>query len=713
MSRLVYLSFLVLPCLSLLLRASEGGLKYPNTKRGDQVDDYHGVKVADPYRWLEGDVRINKDVADWVAEENKVTFAYLAGIPERDAIKKRLTDLWNYEKISAPVKIGGTYYVFSKNDGLQNHAAYFMQETLKSEPKLLIDPNTWSKDGTVSLAGMAFSEDGKFLTYGMSEAGSDWNTWKVLDVATRKVLDDELRWVKFSGAAWTHDGKGFYYSRFPTPKPGETFQGLPLNMKLYYHRVGTAQLDDVLVYQRPDQPTWTLGADVSEDGRYLVISVSDGTTSRKNRVVYKDLKDPKGKLIELIDNHETVNNFVYNDGPVFFFKTDKGAPRGRLVAIDTRKPDVKDWKEVIPEAKSALQGAGVVGNMFVCSYLKDASTQIEICKLDGKWVRSVKLPGIGTASGFQGKPKETETFYTFTSYNTPGRTYRYDMVTGQSDLFREPKVKFNPDDYEVKQVFYESKDGTKIPMFISHKKGIKLDGDNPTLLYGYGGFNISLTPQFSISKFAWMEMGGVFAVANLRGGGEYGRDWHRSATRLNRPKAYEDFISAAEYLIASKYTKTAKLAIQGGSNGGLLVGAVMCKRPDLFGACLPAVGVMDVLRFHKFTAGRFWVDDYGSSDDPAEFKVIHSYSPYHNLKPGTKYPATMVTTADTDDRVVPSHSFKFAAQLQHCQAGPAPVLIRIETRSGHGAGRPTAMIIEEVADEWAFLVRNLKMKLPQ
>jgi prolyl oligopeptidase len=703
---------LVLSGVTMILHGGEPTLKYPATKRIEHVDDYHGMKVADPYRWLEGDVRIAKEVADWVAEENKVTFAYLNSIPARDAIKKRLTDLWNYEKISAPFR-AGSYYVFSKNDGLQNHSAYYTQETLKAEPKMLIDPNTWSKDGTIALAGMAFSEDGKYLTYGTSEAGSDWNTWKVLHVDSRKLLSDELRWIKFSGASWTHDGKGFFYSRFPEPKPGEKFQGLPLNMKLYYHRAGTPQSEDVLVYHRPDQPTWTIGGGVTDDGRYLVISVGDGTTSRKNRVVYKDLSEPYGLPIELIDNHASVNSFIYNDGPVFYFKTDKDAARGRVVAIDIRKPDVKNWKEVIPEGKAALQGVGFVGNLLVCSYLQDARTQIQMHRLDGQWVRSVELPGIGTAGGFNGKPSDTETFYTFTSYNTPGRTYRYDMLTGKSELFREPKVKFSPDDYEVKQVFYESKDGTKIPMFISYKKGIKLDGNNPTLLYGYGGFNISLTPTFSISKLAWMEMGGVYAVANIRGGGEYGRDWHRAATRLNRPKAYEDFITAAEYLIKSKYTQPAKLAIQGGSNGGLLVGAVMCKRPDLFGVCLPAVAVTDMLRFHKFTAGRFWVDDYGSSDDAGEFKVLHSYSPYHNLKPGTKYPATLVTTADTDDRVVPSHSFKFAAQLQHCQSGPAPVLIRIETRSGHGAGRPTAMIIEEVADEWAFLVRNLNMTLPK
>jgi prolyl oligopeptidase len=707
MARSVCLSLLLVAGLPLV--AAGQPLKYPVTKKGDLVEVIHGVKVPDPYRWLEKDVRESKEVADWVAEENKVTFAYLAAIPERDHIKNRLTDLWNYEKYSAPKRVA-SFYVFGKNNGLQNHAVIYTQETLKAEPKVLLDPNGWSKDGTVALADMEFSEDGKHVAYGIAEAGSDWNTWRVMEVEGRKPLTDELKWIKFSNVSWTHDGKGFFYSRFPEPKKGEKFQGLPLNMKLYYHKLGTPQAEDALIYERPDQPTWTIGGGVTDDGKYLVISVSDGTTSRKNRILYKDLTDAKAKIVELIDNHNSVNAPIHNDGAVFYFKTDKDAPRGRIVAIDTAKPT--EWRDVVPQDKFALQGAGFVGNLFVCSYLQDARSQIRIYKLDGTYVRAVELPGIGTARGFDGKPNQTETFYTYTSFNVPGRIYRYDMTTGKSELFREAKVKFNPDDYVVKQVFYESKDGTKIPMFISHKKGIKLDGNSPTLLYGYGGFNISMVPQFSISKLAWMEMGGVYALANIRGGGEYGRDWHRAATKLNRPKAYEDFIAAAEHLIEMKYTKPAKLAIQGGSNGGLLVGAVMCKRPDLFGVCLPAVGVMDMLRFHQFTAGRFWVDDYGSAKNPDEFKVLLSYSPYQNLKPGTKYPATLVTTADTDDRVVPSHSFKFAARLQECQAGPAPVLIRIETRSGHGAGRPTAMLIEEVADEFAFVVHNLGVKLP-
>jgi prolyl oligopeptidase len=713
MRQYAWLSALLLS--GLLLSHAVGGddkIDYPKTKRVNHVDDYHGEQVADPYRWLEADVRTSKEVADWVAAENKVTDAYLKGIPERPAIKQRLTELWNYEKYTAPKKVG-TRYVFSKNDGLQNQSVLYIQDTLDSTPRVLLDPNKWSKDGTVALAGTSFSEDGKYAAYGVSDAGSDWSVWHVLNVDTGKKLDDELRWLKYGGGAtWTHDGRGFFYSRFPEPKPGEKYQALPFNQKVYYHRLGTPQSEDVLVYHRPDHPSWGCGAGVTEDGRYLILIISDGTTSRKSRIAYKDLQDPYGLPVDLIDQHDAVYNFIDNDGPVFYFKTDQGAPKGRVVAIDTRHPDRKDWKTVIPEAEPTLQGVNVVGNLFVASYLKDAYTQVKLFAPDGTFVREVEFPGIGTASGFGGKRSDTETFYSFSSFTTPPTIYRYNTITGKGTVFRQSKVKFIPDDYAVKQSFYESKDGTRVPMFLSHKKDLKLDGNNPTLLYGYGGFNISMTPGFDAAKLAWMELGGVYVVANIRGGGEYGQAWHRAATRLNRPKAYDDFIAAAEWLVANKYTQPAKLAIQGGSNGGLLVGAAMTRRPDLFGACLPAVGVMDMLRFHKFTAGRFWVDDYGSSDDPEEFNVLRSYSPYHNLKKGTQYPATLVTTADTDDRVVPSHSFKFIAELQYDQGGPAPVLARIETRAGHGAGRPTSQKIEEVADQWAFLVRNLKMRLP-
>ena len=693
------------------LTAQEVKLKYPDTKKVDQSDDYHGTKVADPFRWLEDDVRTSKDVAGWVEAENKVTNAFLDGIPERAAIKTRITDLWNYEKFSAPFKAGGKYFFF-KNDGLQNQNVLYVQDALDAPPRLLMDPNTWSKDGTVALSGLVASDDGKYLAYGVAEAGSDWNVWKVLDVAAGKPLADELKWVKFSSAAWTPDGKGFFYSRFPEPTKDAAFQALNENQKLYYHRLGAPQADDVLVYQRPDHPKWTLGAEVSEDGRWLVVTVSDGTTSRKVRVVYKDLFEPLGLPTDLIDNHDNKYDFVGNDGPVFFFRTEWKAPRGQVIAIDTRNPDPKNWKSVVPEAKETLESVNLVGNLFVCSYLQDAKTQVKVHETGGALVREVQLPGIGTAAGFGGKRTDTETFYSFSSFATPPSIFRYDMITGQSKLIRQAAVKFDPTQYEVKQVFYTSKDGTRVPMFIAHKKGVKLDGTNPTLLYGYGGFNIPLTPGFSVSRLQWMEMGGVLAVANLRGGGEYGDTWHRAGTKQQKQNVFDDFIAAGEYLVKEKYTSPAKLAIQGGSNGGLLVGACMTQRPDLYGACLPAVGVMDMLRFQKFTAGRFWVDDYGSSDNSSEFGSLYAYSPYHVLlKNGPKkYPATMVTTADTDDRVVPGHSFKFAAALQSVQAGPEPVLIRIETKAGHGAGKPTAKVIEEVADQWAFLVKTLNFK---
>ncbi|GAB4147573.1 MAG: prolyl oligopeptidase family serine peptidase [Planctomycetaceae bacterium] len=689
--------------------AAPPSLDYPETRRVNHTDDYHGTKVADPYRWLEKDVREAPEVAKWVEAQNKVTFGYLKQIPERESIRKRLTELWNYEKYGVPFKRGGRYYYF-KNSGLQNQSVLYTMGSLDGKASVLMDPNKWSKDGTVALAGLSFSDDGKYVAYGIAEAGSDWRTWRVMDIATKKVLDDELKWVKFSSVSWTKDGKGFFYSRYDEPKKGAKFQSLNLNQKLMYHRVGTSQDEDVLVYHRPDEPSWGFSNDVTEDGRYLVITVWKGTDD-KYRVLYKDLNEPYGMPVDLVDNFENEYTFIGNDGSTFFFKTDVKAPRGRVIAIDIRKPGKRYWKELIPQAKETLSSVGIVGNMFVARYLKDARTQVKIFGLDGRFIREVKFQGIGSASGFGGRQKDTETFYTFSSFATPPSIYRYDMITGKSTLFRQPKVKFQPNDYTVKQVFYKSKDGTRVPMFIAHKKGLKLNGRNPTLLYGYGGFNISLTPGFSISRLTWMEMGGVFAMPNLRGGGEYGEEWHRAGTKLKKQNVFDDFIAAAEWLIENQYTSRNKLAIQGGSNGGLLVGAVMTQRPELFGACLPAVGVMDMLRFHKFTAGRFWTDDYGSADNPQEFKALFAYSPYHNLKPNTSYPPTLITTADTDDRVVPGHSFKFAARLQEYHTGTAPVLIRIETRAGHGAGKPTAKIIEEVADKWAFLVKVLKMKI--
>jgi prolyl oligopeptidase len=683
-------------------------LKYPNAKREDRVETLHGTAVLDPYRWLEDDVRTSADVRAWVEAQNKVTNAYLAAIPGRETIQKQITDLWNYEKYTPPSKVGGKYF-FRKNDGLQNQSVLYGADKVDGEPRVLIDPNVWSKDGTVALGGTAVSPDARYIAYGTSDAGSDWETWKVLDVATAKPLTDELKWVKFSGATWTADGKGFFYSRYDEPKPGEAFQSVNLNQRVMYHRVGTAQADDVLVYKRPDHPEWGFESTVTDDGRFLILTVWQGTDNRY-RIVYRDLTEPLAMPVELIDKFENDYTFIDNDGPVLYFRTDLEAPNNRVVAIDTRKPDRKDWKTIIPEAKEKLDGVSLVGNTLVAEYLKDAHSQVKLFTPDGTYLKEIELPGLGSAEGFGGKRTDTETFFLYSSYATPPVIFRYDFLTGKTTEVRSSKVKFNPQEFEVKQVFVESTGGAKVPLFITMKKGTKLDGTNPTLLYGYGGFNIPLTPGFSPGVAAWLDLGGIYVVANLRGGGEYGKEWHKAGTRLTKQNVFDDFIKSAEYLIREKYTSSEKLAIKGGSNGGLLIGAAMTQRPDLFGACLPHVGVMDMLRFHKFTAGRFWVDDYGSPDDPAEFKALFAYSPYHNLKRGTKYPPTMVITADTDDRVVPGHSFKFAANLQYCQTGDAPVLARIETRAGHGAGKPTAKIIEELADEYAFLKKNLKMK---
>jgi len=684
-------------------------LAYPDAKKVDHVDDYHGTKIADPYRWLED--LDSDDTHAWVEAENKLTHAYLDEIPARAQIKQRLTKLWNYERYSTPFKESGRYF-YSKNNGLQNQSVLYTATSLDDEPKVLLDPNTLSSDGTVALSGFRISSDGKLMAYGLAQSGSDWQEWRVRDIESSKDLTDVIKWVKFSGASWSGDSRGFFYSRYDEPKEGEKkMSGANYFQKLYYHRIGTPQSDDTLIYERPDQKDWLFNGGVTDDGRYLIINASKGS-SDKNRVYYKDLQAKDSAVVKLLDEGDASYGMIDNDGPVFWFRTDADASRGRVVAIDTRKPEKANWKEIIPQAKETLQGVNVVGNMMVATYLKDAHTQIKMFSLTGKPVREVNLPGIGSAGGFGGKRADKETFYSYTSYTTPATIYRYDMATGKSTEFRAPKVDFNATDYETKQVFYASKDGTRVPMFITYKKGIKLDGSNPTLLYAYGGFNIPQTPGFSVGNLVWMEMGGVFAVACLRGGSEYGEEWHKAGTKLQKQNVFDDFISAAEWLISNKYTSTPKLAIHGGSNGGLLVGAVMTQRPELFGATLPAVGVMDMLRFQKFTIGWAWVSDYGSSDNPEEFKAIRAYSPLHNIKPGTAYPPTLITTADHDDRVVPAHSFKFAATMQAAQAGPNPILIRIETKAGHGAGKPTSKTIEEIADRWGFLVRALNMNPP-
>jgi prolyl oligopeptidase len=690
------------------LAARGAGLEYPRTQKVDQVDDYHGTKVADPYRWLEQDVRESPDVAAWVEAENAVTFPYLEALPGREAITQRLTELWDYEKYGTPFKKGGRYYFF-KNDGLQNQYVLYVQDSLDAEPEVLIDPNTWSEDGTVALGETAFSKDGRYVAYGIQESGSDWRTWRVMDIASRKLLDDELKWIKFSDVAWAGDSSGFFYGRYDEPEAGSEFQSLNLDMEVYYHRIGAPQSRDILVHRRVDHPDWGFGATVSDDGRYLILSTWKGTDAR-NRVSYRDLTEPYAGVITLIDTFDEEYTFLGNEGTVFYFQTSFEAPLRRVIAIDTNEPEPENWREIVPQSADTLLAASMVGDRIIGRYLQDAKSAIRIYDLAGKWQRDVELPGIGAAFGFGGDRADDETFYSFSSFTTPPSIYRYELASGESTLLRRSQVDFDPDDYTVSQVFYESKDGTRVPMFLAHKKGIPLDGHNATLLYGYGGFDISLFPSFSISKLAWMEMGGVYAQANLRGGGEYGEPWHEAGTKLHKQNVFDDFIAAGEWLIANGYTRSDRLGIQGGSNGGLLIGAAITQRPDLFGAALPAVGVMDMLRFHKFTAGRFWVDDYGSSDDPEQFAALYAYSPYHNLEDGTHYPPTLVTTADHDDRVVPGHSFKFAARIQEAQAGDAPVLIRIETKAGHGSGKPTSKWIEEIADQWAFLAYHLELK---
>ncbi len=699
----------VVACRTEAPRSRAVATAYPKTATVDHVDSYHGVEIADPYRWLEDDVRENPDVKAWVDAQNEVTFAYLEQIPERERIAARLEELWDYEKFSVPVKEGGRYF-YRRNDGLQNQSVLYLQPTLDAEPEELIDPNEWSEDGTIALASYLPSPDGRYLAYLVQDGGSDWRTARVLDLESRELLEDRLEWLKFTGLAWAADGSGFYYSRYPEPEEGAEFQSLNKEQTLYFHRIGTGQSEDVVAYGRPDEPDWGFSGSVTDDGAYLVITIWKGTDARY-QIAVQDLREAGSKPEMLIEGFDNDYSLAGSDGSTLFFRTDLDAPKGKLIAIDLNEPERGGWRTLMPEGEHVLEQVTRVGDHFVAEYLKDARSDIVIATLAGAPVRTVELPGVGVASGFNGKTGDPETFYSFSSYNVPPTIHRYDVATGGSDVFKRSEVDFEPSDYVVEQVFYNSKDGTRVPMFIAHRTDVEIDGNRPTLLYAYGGFSISLKPFFNPTRLAWMEMGGVYAVANLRGGGEYGEEWHEAGTKLQKQNVFDDFIAAAAYLIEEGYTQPERLGIFGGSNGGLLVGAVTNQRPDLFGAAIPAVGVMDMLRFHQFTAGRFWVDDYGSADDPEEFAALRAYSPYHNIRPETRYPAVMATTADTDDRVVPGHSFKYMAALQDAQAGDAPVLIRIETRAGHGAGKPTTKIIEEYADRWAFLVENLGMEL--
>nr|WP_320132532.1 prolyl oligopeptidase family serine peptidase [uncultured Holophaga sp.] len=690
--------------------AAQSSLPVPVTRKGDVVDDYFGTKVADPYRWLEDDN--SAETRAWVKAQNKVTDAYLAGIPERKAIQARMTALWNYEKFSAPSKKGNRYF-YSHNTGLQSQNVIFVTEDPKAPGRVLLDPNTLSKEGTVALSGLSLTEDGRLLAYAISVAGSDWQTWKVRDVATGQDLPDEVNWAKSSGAAWLKNGSGFFYSRYDAPKEGDALKGINQNHQVFFHRLGTPQAQDRLVYARPDQPEWYLHAGVTDDGRWLVITAAKGTDPRTS-VFLQDLDQPGAGVEPFLTTMDASYEVEDNEGDTFFVRTDKDAPRYRLLAIPREHPEPAAWREILPQGRNrdVLQGVSFTGGRLVATWMRDAHSAIEFYDRAGHFQSELKLPTLGSAGGFGGKRDEMEAFYTFTSFAQPPTIYRYDFRTGKSEVFRESRVAFDPGAYETEQVFYPSKDGTKIPLFLVHRKGLKLDGQNPTLLYGYGGFNISLTPSFSVPTLVWLEMGGVYAMANLRGGGEYGMDWYNAGRLDKKQNVFDDFIAAGEWLVAKGYTSTPRLAIQGGSNGGLLVGACLTQRPELWGAALPAVGVMDMLRFHKFTLGWGWKSDYGSSETQAGFNTLIKYSPLQNIHPGTKYPPTLVSTSDHDDRVVPAHSHKFTATLQAAQGGSAPILTRIETNAGHGAGKPTAMLIAERADLWTFLLKNLGFSLP-
>jgi prolyl oligopeptidase len=707
MKRSILALSIFIPSALLFAADPPSSFKYPPGPTSNQVDDYSGTKVSDPYRPLE-----NPDAPEsrkWIEAENKITFDFLKTIPERDAIKARLTEVWNYERFGVPFKEKARYF-FSKNSGLQNQNVTYTTTNFSEAPRELLDPNTLAKDGTVALSGLTASDDAKLIAYGLAASGSDWQQWKVRDVETGKDREDTLDWIKFSGASWKKDGSGFFYGRYDKPDEKNKLRTQVYNQKIFFHQLGAPQSQDKLIYERPDQKEWLFGAEVTEDGRYLVISVQRGTDP-KNRVFYKDLAAPDSKVIELLDKADAKYIFLGNEGPVFAFQTNLNAPLGKIISIDTAKGLPPQIKDLVPESSDKIEAVSVVGDRFVATCLKDAHSLVKLFKSDGSADGEIALPGIGSVGGFTGKRGDRETFYSFTSFTTPTSIFRYDFDKRESTVLFQPKVKFNPDDYTTEQVFYNSADGTRIPMFVSYKKGMKRDGQSPTYLYGYGGFDISITPSFSPANLVWMEMGGIYAVANLRGGGEYGEKWHEGGELHVKQNVFDDFIAAAQYLIDNKFTSTPKRAIGGRSNGGLLVGACMTQRPDLYGAALPGVGVMDMLRFQKFTIGWAWTSDYGSAEKKEDFPFLYAYSPLHHIAKGCCYPPTMITTADHDDRVVPAHSFKFAATLQAAQGCDKPTLIRIETKAGHGAGKPTTKVIEETADGWAFLVKELGMKI--
>ena len=675
---------------------------YPVTQTVDQVDDYHGTRIADPYRWLEEVDSL--DTLEWIKQQNELTFSFLETIPARGKIEQRLTELWDYARASAPQKRGERYFQF-RNSGLQNQDVLTTFTTSADEPHVLIDPNTLAADGTLAINSWSVSKDGRWLAYAISGSGSDWQTWHVRDVALGQDLPEALEWSKFSGAAWRGDGSGFYYARYPAPAEGQTYAGANYNQQLYFHRLYTPQHEDTLVYERPDQKEWGFDSVVSEDGRYLVLHVWQGTDVR-NRVFYLDLATGSD-VVELIADLEAAYRFVGNDGPVFYLRTDLDAPRGRLIAIDTTHAARINWQTLIPHHDDVLETVDLIHDQFIVRYQHDAYHRLQRFALDGTPLGEIALPTVGSILSLTGQRQDDELYFTFESFTHPPTVYRYDFEQADCTAVWSPAVRFDAAAYQTRQVFVTSPDGTRVPMFLVHRYGLIPDGSHPTILYGYGGFNVSLTPWFAISPLVWLEMGGVWAVANLRGGGEYGEEWHRAGMLQRKQNVFDDFIACAEYLIAAGITSAQKLAIQGGSNGGLLVGACLTQRSDLFGAAVAEVGVMDMLRFQHFTIGWAWVSDFGSAENPEQFKTLYAYSPLHNLKSGIHYPATLITTGDHDDRVVPGHSFKFAAALQAAQAGDWPILIRIQTKAGHGLGKPTAILIAERADIYAFLARVL------
>ena len=678
-------------------------MTYPETKKDYTTDNYFGTRIADPYRWLENDT--STETKNWVDEENKITQNYLEQIPYREDIKNRLTEIWNYPKESAPFK-AGEYYFFTKNDGLQNQSVWFIKKGLEGKEELFLDPNKLSADGTASVSLLGFSHDKKYIAYSIAQSGSDWSNIYVMEVASKTKLADELKWTKFSGAAWK--GDGFYYSRYDEPTKGMELSGANKFQKVYFHKLGEAQTADKLIFEDNTNPNLYFGADVTEDEHFLVLYASAGTSG--NALYYQDLTSLNNKIESLVKGFENNHSVITNDGDKLLINTDLNAPNKQVVLVDPKNSDPKNWQKIIPESKLALEGASSGGGFLWASYLKDASTNIVQFDLSGNKIKDVKLPDIGTVGGFGGYKDDIEFFYSFTNFITPGTSYRYDIKQGESTLYKKSALKFNTDNYETKQVFYPSKDGTKVPMFMVYKKGIKLNGDNPVFLYAYGGFQISLTPTFSLSRMLFLEHGGIYAQPSLRGGSEYGEAWHKAGMLEKKQNVFDDFIGAAEYLIKEKYTNPAKIAISGGSNGGLLVGACMTQRPELFKVALPAVGVLDMLRYHKFTVGWGWAVEYGTSDQKDDFDYLIKYSPLHNIKIGVNYPATLITTADHDDRVVPAHSFKFAATLQEKYKGENPMLIRIDKKAGHGAGKPTKKLIEEATDIWSFVFQNLEMK---